>query len=90
MRARLYVVIRGRVQGVGFRYSAYRQAQALGVAGWVRNRADGSVEAEVEGERSALEAFLEWCQDGPPLARVAAVEPVWSEARGSYAEIEIR
>lgn len=77
--ARLHVVIGGRVQGVGFRYSTSRQAQSLGLAGWVRNREDGRVEAEFEGDRAVLEQMLEWCWSGPAFAHVTQVETRWDE-----------
>lgn len=83
------MVITGRVQGVGFRYSAYRQAQSLGLTGWVRNRADGAVEAEFEGDHDALEQIMAWCKEGPPLARVASVDETWSHPDATYRDIEI-
>lgn len=55
----------GEVQGVGFRYSARHAADRLGVAGWVRNRADGTVEAEVEGDEASVQAMLDWLAEGP-------------------------
>ena len=64
------LVIRGRVQGVGYREAAVRAAFALDVHGWVRNRQDGSVEALAQGEPEAVERFVTWCRRGPPLARV--------------------
>jgi acylphosphatase len=67
------VVIRGRVQGVGYRDAAVQAAFELGVHGWVRNRRDGSVEALVQGYPEAVEHFVVWCRRGPPLARVAEV-----------------
>ncbi len=70
----LRVVVRGRVQGVGFRYSMVEAATRQGVAGWVRNRRDGTVEALVQGEPAAVEAVLAWCRRGPPAARVEAVD----------------
>jgi len=73
-RVRRRVVVSGRVQGVGFRAATRSQAEARGVAGWVRNRADGSVEAAFEGDPEAVEAIVGFCRKGPPLARVAAVE----------------
>jgi acylphosphatase len=69
------LVIRGVVQGVGFRYALRREAQRLALSGWVRNRADGSVEAVACGDAPALDALQRWAQRGPPAARVDAVEP---------------
>jgi acylphosphatase len=68
------VHITGRVQGVYFRDSTRREAIRRGIAGWVCNRPDGSVEAALEGPVSAVEELLEWCRVGPPAARVVAVE----------------
>jgi acylphosphatase len=76
------VVIRGRVQGVGFRLSALRAARSSGVSGWVRNRGDGSVEALIEGEVEAVESMLRWCERGPRGAAVAAVEVVEEPPEG--------
>lgn len=72
--AALRVVVTGRVQGVGYRAWIVRQARRLGLAGWVRNRADGSVELLAAGPPDALDALLEACRRGPPLARVEAIE----------------
>lgn len=77
------VVVHGRVQGVWYRQSCRERATEAGVAGWVRNRADGTVEAVIEGEPRAVEAVLDWMADGPALAVVAKVdvtdEPVAGE-----------
>ena len=67
------IVVRGRVQGVGFRYAAVAQGRRLGLAGWARNLPDGSVELLADGEPSAVEALIEWCRRGPPAAHVASV-----------------
>jgi acylphosphatase len=67
----LHVLISGRVQGVGFRYSCYAQARHLGLGGWVRNTPEGDVEVWLEGPaKEQLEAMLEWLRRGPPYARV--------------------
>lgn len=71
---RVHVVVRGVVQGVGYRYTARSEAQAGGLRGWVRNRRDGSVEAELEGDTAAVEAMVEWMRHGPPGAEVAEVQ----------------
>jgi acylphosphatase len=74
MTVRRRVVVMGRVQGVWFRGATAERARALGLAGWVRNRADGTVEAVFEGAREAVEAALAFCRSGPPAARVERVE----------------
>ena len=68
------LVVRGRVQGVGFRHATGVAAASFGVAGWVRNRQDGSVEALVQGEPDAVERMIAWCRRGPPSARVTSVD----------------
>ena len=68
------LIIRGRVQGVGYRYAMIEAAQASSVRGWVRNRRDGTVEAFVQGEPAAIDAILAWCRHGPPSARVNAID----------------
>jgi acylphosphatase len=67
---RVRAVVSGRVQGVWYRDSARREAEAAGLSGWAANRADGSVELVVEGERDAVDRFLAWARQGPPRARV--------------------
>ena len=64
----------GGVQGVGFRYTARLQADRIGVTGWVRNRADGTVEAEVEGDEASVQAMLAWLAEGPPGAIVRTTD----------------
>ncbi len=64
------VIVSGRVQGVGYRWSAATEAERLGVSGSIRNLDDGSVEAEVRGEPDAVERFIEWMRVGPQGARV--------------------
>jgi acylphosphatase len=67
------VVVRGRVQGVAFRWYAEQHAARLGVTGWVRNEPDGSVAGHFEGEPEAVEGMVAWCRQGPPSARVRDV-----------------
>lgn len=69
----LHLLITGRVQGVGFRHSLCAEARRVGACGWVRNRADGSVEAVIEGATQAQLALLAWARRGPPGARVDAI-----------------
>ena len=68
------LVVRGRVQGVGFRHATVEAARALGVAGWVRNLPDGAVEAFAQGASAEVERFVAWCRRGPSLARVDGME----------------
>lgn len=67
------VIVHGRVQAVGFRFSARVEAQRLGVSGWIKNRSDGAVEAEIEGESAAVDAMLSWLDEGPPGADVSSM-----------------
>ena len=71
---RVRVVVTGRVQGVWFRDSCREQARSLRIAGFVRNRGDGAVEAEFEGPEAAVTRMVAWCREGPPRARVDDVQ----------------
>jgi acylphosphatase len=71
---RVNVVVSGHVQGVFFRAMCAREARARGVAGWVRNRDDGSVEAMFEGDADAVAGMVSWCRRGPPGASVTDVD----------------
>jgi acylphosphatase len=86
----VHLVVRGRVQGVGFRYFVLRRAESLGLAGWVRNRPDGAVEAEAEGPRTALERLIEAVGNGPSGARVVAVDREWSERVALHRGFRVR
>ena len=86
---RYRVVISGRVQGVFFRDSTRREAQRLGVTGWVRNRDDGHVEAVFEGPRSAVESILAWCRSGPEVARVEGMQKHREEPTGEFSEFRV-
>ena len=86
-RKTLHLTVRGRVQGVFFRDSMRREARALGVAGWVQNCADGSVEAVVDGDASAVDAIVQWAHHGPGRAAVENVDV--EPAEGGYAVFEI-
>jgi acylphosphatase len=79
------VVVHGRVHGVGFRVSCARRAADAGVGGWVRNTADGEVEAVFEGSAAAVDALVTWCHHGPPLAHVRRVDEVDEEPSGETA-----
>jgi acylphosphatase len=81
-RRRAVVHVSGRVQGVFFRGDTRERARSRGVAGWVRNVPDGTVEAAFEGPREAVESMIAWCRRGPSGAEVDNVEVSWEEPRG--------
>jgi len=87
---RLHAVVRGRVQGVGFRDAVRREGRRLGLAGWVKNRMDGTVEVAAEGGDAALGALEEFLRRGPPMAKVAGLDATREEARGDLGPFEIR
>lgn len=89
MKARAHILVRGRVQGVFFRDHTQRWASSLGLAGWVRNLGDGRVEAVAEGEKEKIETFIGCLKQGPPLARVEAVEVSWEEHRGEFSDFRV-
>jgi acylphosphatase len=82
------LAVRGRVQGVGFRYAMVRAAVRFGINGWVRNRADGTVEALVQGTPAAVEAIIAWARRGPDAAVVESVDV--TEAGGAFSSFESR
>jgi acylphosphatase len=77
------------VHGVGFRVGCARHAEAAGLTGWVRNRADGTVEAVFEGAPDSVDAMVAWCQTGPPMAHVTEVE-VFAEPAGDQTSFSIK
>lgn len=87
---RLTANIRGRVQGVSFRYNTQSVAKSLSLTGWVRNEPDGSVTAVAEGSQESLEQFLRFLNQGPRGARVTSVDNSWSMATREFADFEIR
>lgn len=80
---RVHVIVSGAVQGVGYRYTMRIVAREAGVAGWVRNLRDGSVEAEVEGTDAQVDEVLAWMAAGPPGSRVDAARVTDAEATGA-------
>ena len=91
MKTTCQLRISGRVQGVGYRDALRRQALACGLAGWVRNRLDGSVEAVLQGDARSVEEVIAWAQRGPPAARVDRVDaqPAQGESNRLYAGFEM-
>jgi acylphosphatase len=88
--ARVHCIVHGRVQGVAFRAATQRQAQQLGVHGWVRNRPDGTVELLAEGEQVSVQRLVDWCHGGPTGARVTQVQVDWQPPVGECVGFEIR
>jgi acylphosphatase len=80
---RALVVVRGSVQGVFFRAETRDRARSLGLAGWIRNAPDGTVEAAFEGDDELVESMVEWCRRGPAGARVEDVDVAWVEPEGA-------
>ncbi|HEX5824590.1 MAG TPA: acylphosphatase [Candidatus Limnocylindrales bacterium] len=87
---RLEATVRGRVQGVGYRYFVLRLAGRLGLTGWVANRPDGSVHCVVEGPPDVLDGIELALRDGPPGAVVDAVQAVRMPATGRFERFEVR
>jgi acylphosphatase len=85
----IQVRIEGRVQGVGYRAFVERNALALGLDGWVRNRRDGSVEALFQGPDAAIDKMLRLCRQGPPASTVANVETIGEDV-GAFTGFDVR
>ncbi len=86
---RIQAVVRGRVQGVSFRYYTQREAQRLGVTGWVRNQPDGSVMTVAEATGETLDTFIQFLHHGPPSARVTQVDLEWLPATGEFGNFTV-
>jgi len=89
-QVRATVRIRGRVQGVSYRYFTSRTAESLGLTGWVRNLPNGDVEAIFEGQRSEIQKIIAWCQEGPPAAQVDEVLIDWEDGRNEFSDFSVR
>ncbi len=89
MKVRARIIITGTVQGVFFRREITDLARRLGLAGWVRNLSDGSVEAIAEGDKSRLDELVRFCHVGPAGAKVRNVDVEWSEITGDLHEFRI-
>jgi len=88
-RRRVEAEAHGRVHGVGFRYFVQREAQRLGLGGWVRNLRSGSVQLVAEGPEKELKKLLEVVRRGPPMAWVERVDVKWREPKGNGGPFEI-
>ncbi len=89
-KVRVHAVISGRVQGVFFRMETKKEADRLGISGWVKNRKDGTVEAVFEGDEDSVTSMIEWCKKGPPLSSVLDVGIQRGDWRNEFKWFEIK
>lgn len=89
MKKNLKIKIYGKVQGVFFRKFVKEKAMELGLTGWVRNKNDGTVEIEIEGEEKKLKDFVKQCKKGSPSSEVERVENIFSNKTKDYSEFKI-
>jgi acylphosphatase len=88
-KVKAHLIISGKVQGVWFRAETQKAAVQFGVSGWVRNKKDGTVEAVAEGDKRDVTSLINWCQKGPPLARVVKVDVQWNEYQGKFEHFDV-
>jgi len=89
MKIQVHVVISGRVQGVWYRANTKQKADELGLSGWVKNTAKGTVEAVFEGEETTVNEMIAWCWKGPSLARVTRVEIKQKRRGGQFTDFSV-
>lgn len=89
MKIGAYILVKGLVQGVGYRYFAARQARIFSIRGWVKNTPDGAVELQVEGERSAVDAFVKELKAGPRFSQVQEVVYTPGPYRNQFISFDI-
>ena len=89
MKSGAHIIVKGIVQGVGYRFFALRQAQNCRLKGWVRNRPNGNVEIEVEGEQDQIDAFIEELKAGPRFAQVTDVVVTWKDYKDKFSSFDI-
>lgn len=86
---RVCIIVHGLVQGVGYRYNTHLEASRLGLTGYVRNLADGTVSIVAEGSSQALGQLLEWVKLGPPAAKVSQIQVTYENASGEFGNFSI-
>ncbi|MGB7002281.1 MAG: acylphosphatase [Halobacteriota archaeon] len=89
-KVRAHVFVKGKVQGVLFRYTTRDEANMRALKGWVRNMSDGRVEAVFEGDKEKVDEMVEYCHYGPPAAKVSSVKVIKEEYTGVYTGFSIR
>ena len=87
---RAHIVVSGRVQGVWYRSGARQKARELGITGWAHNLIDERVGILCEGEKEKVTQFIDWCRQGPPLAKVDHIDVSYEEYKGEFDNFEIR
>jgi len=87
---RIHIFVKGRVQGVYYRYNTLKKADEFHLTGWVRNRPDGNVEIVCEGSEKDINELILWCKSGPAGANVTDVISEWEEYTGEFNSFEIR
>jgi len=88
-KARAHIFVSGKVQGVWYRESTKKNAEKVGIFGWVKNLSDGRVEAVFEGEREAVEKLVSWAKKGPFWAKVRDFEVFWEDYKGEFGSFDI-
>ena len=86
---RVRLIVEGRVQGVWFRESTRREAERLGIHGWVRNRREGTVEVVAEGPEDSVRKLVAWCHHGPPSARVTGLHETLEAFKGEFSGFDV-
>ena len=89
-KTRAHLIVSGRVQGVCFRMETQKAALRFGVTGWVRNKRDGTVEANVEGLKADVISLIDWCKKGPPVSRVEKVDVTWQDCQDRFSDFSVR
>ena len=89
-KIRAHIFVAGKVQGVFYRGNTRKQAEKSGVTGWVKNMADGRVEAVFEGEKEKVEEMVNWARKGPIWAKIEALDVIWEDFKGEFKGFEIR
>lgn len=90
MKTNIHVLISGRVQGVWFRANTKHKAEQLGIKGWVRNTDDGFVEAVFQGDENQVREMVNWCHNGPPLAKVEKVDVIKEQSKDIFESFSIK
>jgi acylphosphatase len=89
VQKRVKLRVFGIVQGVFYRTSAIKEAKQFNVVGWIKNRADSTVECVAEGSKENLEKFINWCRDGPEHAKVERIDVEWLDFKNEFTEFKI-